>query len=191
LAQSHFLRYILPFFLLISFFSCTISTEKEEYLNNETDTLFQIFTDSIIQASETKVNRSLLKFEQKISTPQTKYQEVMLELASLYSLKEKGEIDTAAAGFEKVVALLKLREEPRLKRKLLDINLTLGTIYLYGKNDMQKALPNFLEAKSLSEKYGNIYQQAEVNKYLGYVYFRQSNAIDARKSFANCFECIL
>lgn len=82
----------------------------------------------------------------------------MLELASLYSLKEKGEIDTAAAGFEKVVALLKLREEPRLKRKLLDINLTLGTIYLYGKNDMQKALPNFLEAKSLSEKYGNIYQ---------------------------------
>lgn len=177
------MRYLILLIFSLSLFSCTIGTEKEEYLNNETDTLFQIFTDSIILADAEKVNRSLVKFEQKISTPQTKYQEIMPELASLYSLKEKGEIDTAIAGFEKVVALLKLQEKPRFKRKLLDIDLTLGTTYLYEKNDMQKALPNFLEAKSLSEKYGNIYQKAEVNKYLGYVYFRQTNAIDARKSF--------
>jgi len=177
------LRYFILIFLGLSLGACSVSQESEERINNQTDTLFQFFTDSIIDADSYKVKRNLTKFSLQLTPTKTDYQKIILELSNIYALKESNNLDSAINRFEGISSELRFSNNDRFKRKLLDVDLTLGIIFLYSINDMEQALPKFLEAKSLSESVGNIFQKAEVNKYLGYVYFRQSNAASARESF--------
>ena len=74
---------------------------------------------------------------------------------------------------------------------VLDTYLALSYIYLFEEDNMEKALPNFLEANKLNDIYGSNFQAAQINKHLGYVYYRQSNPTFARNSFSKALDLYL
>lgn len=76
---------------------------------------------------------------------------------------------------------------PRENKITYNALLTLGDIQYQTKDDLQAATPFFLKAIKMAESFQSPFDYANLNRYMGYLYYRQSNHKEARDAFLNSF----